>query len=75
MIAREVEHSLRRLGTDYIDLLYTHIDDRATPLEETLEALNLLVQAGKVRHLGCSNMVPWRIERAQQISQAHAWAP
>jgi aryl-alcohol dehydrogenase-like predicted oxidoreductase len=73
-VRKGVENSLRRLQTDYIDLYYTHIDDRATPLEETLEVLNQLVQEGKVRQIGCSNIRPWRIERARQISAQHNWA-
>src|SRR3954453_6035117 len=55
-ILPEVHHSLRRLGTDYIDLYQTHRNDPSTPLEETLEALNDLVTAGKVRYLGASSM-------------------
>ncbi|HTP10528.1 MAG TPA: aldo/keto reductase [Anaerolineae bacterium] len=74
VIRREIEDSLRRLQTDYIDLYYAHIDDRVTPQEETLEALNQLVQEGKVRFIACSNFRTWRLERARQISAAHGWA-
>jgi aryl-alcohol dehydrogenase-like predicted oxidoreductase len=69
-----IENSLRRLGTDYIDLYYAHIDDRGTPLEETVGALNELVQEGKVRYIACSNNRTWRLERARQIAQARGWA-
>jgi aryl-alcohol dehydrogenase-like predicted oxidoreductase len=70
-IRRAVDASLRRLGTDYIDLYYAHIDDRATPLEETLAAFGELVAAGKVRYVGCSNMTAWRIERARRLADGH----
>ncbi len=73
-IRRSVEGSLRRLQTDVIDLYYTHVDDRNTPLEETLGALNDLVQAGKVRYIACSNQRTWRIERGMNVSAAHGWA-
>lgn len=73
-IARAVDESLRRLGTDHVDLLYAHIDDRSTPLEETLAAFDRLVRAGKVRHVGCSNAAAWRVERARGIARANGWA-
>ncbi|GHO62635.1 aldo/keto reductase [Ktedonobacter sp. SOSP1-52] len=73
-IERAVEGSLTRLGTDYLDLYYAHIDDRQTPLEETLAAFDRLVTAGKVRAIGCSNMMTWRIEQARNISHLHGWA-
>jgi aryl-alcohol dehydrogenase-like predicted oxidoreductase len=74
VIRRDVEDSLRRLQTDYIDLYYAHIDDRVTPLEETLEVLNQLVQEGKVRFIASSNFRTWRLERARQISATRGWA-
>ncbi|AUX23880.1 oxidoreductase [Sorangium cellulosum] len=74
-IARAVDESLSRLGTDHIDLYYAHIDQRTTPLEETLEALDGLVRQGKVRHLGCSNMATWRIAEARTLSRLKGWAP
>ena len=73
-IERAVEGSLTRLGTDYLDLYYAHIDDRQAPLEETLAAFDRLVTAGKVRAIGCSNMMAWRIEQAHNISHLHDWA-
>ncbi|MCW8328879.1 aldo/keto reductase [Photobacterium sp. SDRW27] len=73
-ILAAVDKSLNDLQTDYIDLLYIHIDDRSVPLQETMSALNKLVDSGLVKHLGCSNMRPWRIEQARGISRANHWA-
>ncbi len=70
----ECEKSLKRLGTDVIDLYFAHVDDRQTPLEETLEAFDRLVKAGKVRLIGASNFLAWRLAEARLISQARAWA-
>jgi aryl-alcohol dehydrogenase-like predicted oxidoreductase len=67
-IERECEHSLRRLGTDRVDLYYAHVDDRSTPLEESLEAFHRLVQSGKVRALGVSNFATWRLEQARWVA-------
>jgi aryl-alcohol dehydrogenase-like predicted oxidoreductase len=64
-----LDGSLRRLGTDHVDLYYVHVDDVSTPLEETLEALAGLVRAGKVRHLGWSNVRTWRMERIKQLCE------
>jgi aryl-alcohol dehydrogenase-like predicted oxidoreductase len=69
-----VDASLRRLRTDHIDLYYVHVDDRSTPLEETLEALSSLVRAGKVRFIGWSNVLTWRLERIRQLCARHGWA-
>jgi aryl-alcohol dehydrogenase-like predicted oxidoreductase len=63
-IVQGVEASLRRLQTDYIDLYQAHWDDKDTPLPETLRAFDDLVRAGKVRYIGCSNYVAWRLTRA-----------
>jgi len=63
-----VEGSLRRLGTDYIDIYYTHRWDHATPIDETLRALNDLVHQGKVRYLGCSNYLVWQLSKALWVS-------
>jgi aryl-alcohol dehydrogenase-like predicted oxidoreductase len=73
-IRKAIEGSLRRLQTDYIDLYYAHIDDRVTPLEETLETFDRLVKEGKVRYIACSNYRTWRLERARQISARKGWA-
>lgn len=68
-IIRDIDDSLKRLGTDYVDLYYAHIDDRTTPLEETLAGFDAVVRAGKVRAIACSNHAVWRIERARQLSR------
>src|SRR5262249_33677416 len=73
-IARACEDSLRRLGTDRIDLYQLHFPDPATPLEETLDALDALVRAGKVREIGCSNFTPEMIDDAARISSASGGA-
>jgi aryl-alcohol dehydrogenase-like predicted oxidoreductase len=73
-IMTEVEHSLRRLGTEYIDLYQVHSNDSGTPLEETLEALHDLVKAGKVRYLGASSMHAWEFAKALHLQREHGWA-
>jgi aryl-alcohol dehydrogenase-like predicted oxidoreductase len=72
-IEAECEKSLRRMGIETIDLYYAHVDDRTTPLEESLEAFAKLVQAGKVRYIGASNYLAWRLEEARWISETHGW--
>ncbi len=73
-IMTEVEHSLRRLGTDYLDLYQIHRNDPSTPMEETLDALHDLVKAGKVRYLGASSMHAWEFAKALHLQRAHGWA-
>ena len=73
-IMAEVDHSLERLGTDYIDLYQIHRNDHSTPLEETLEALHELVKAGKVRYLGASSMPAWEFAKALHLQREHGWA-
>jgi aryl-alcohol dehydrogenase-like predicted oxidoreductase len=73
-IPRACDDSLRRLGTDRIDLYQVHFPDQATPLEETLGALDELVRAGKVREIGCSNFSAEMIEESARISADHGWA-
>jgi aryl-alcohol dehydrogenase-like predicted oxidoreductase len=73
-IIRACEASLRRLGTDYIDLYQVHADDRETPLEETLRALDQLVRDGKVRYIGASNHVAWRLSDALWTSETKGLA-
>jgi len=73
-IENECNKSLKRLNVDTIDLYYGHVDDRETPLEETLEAFDRLVKAGKVRFIGASNFLAWRLEQARWISQENDWA-
>ncbi|MDW5377653.1 aldo/keto reductase [Halomonas sp. HP20-15] len=71
-IQRAVEASLERLQTDYIDLYQSHLDDADTPLEETLEAYDRLIEAGKVRVIGASNYTADRLDEASQVAQRHA---
>jgi aryl-alcohol dehydrogenase-like predicted oxidoreductase len=70
-ILHQAHESLRRLGTDYIDLYQIHGFDALTPMEETLEALTTLVQSGKVRYIGCSNLAAWQIMKSLGISALH----
>ena len=69
------EASLRRLGTDYIDLYQVHMWDPGAPLEETLAALNQLVQSGRVRYLGASNYAGWQLQKAIDLSRHMGWEP
>ena len=73
-IFAEVDNSLRRLQTDYIDLYQIHRWDYGTPIEETLEALNDIVRAGKVRYIGASAMYAWQFQKALFISETRGWA-
>jgi aryl-alcohol dehydrogenase-like predicted oxidoreductase len=72
-ILREVENSLRRLGTDYVDLYQIHRWDPRTPIEETLEALDAVVRSGKVRYLGASSMWAWQFSKALYTAGEHGW--
>lgn len=74
-ILHAAEESLRRLDVDYIDLYQVHCWDRGTPLEETLSALNRLVETGKVRYIGVSNYKAYQIQKAVDISKAMGWEP
>jgi aryl-alcohol dehydrogenase-like predicted oxidoreductase len=74
-ILHEIDASLKRLGTDYIDLYQIHRFDYATPLEETLEALNDVVRAGKARYIGASSMHAWQLMKALSLQRQHGWAP
>jgi len=69
----ELDNSLRRLGTDYVDLYQIHRLDHSTPMEETLEALHDLVKAGKARYIGASSMYAWQFAKAIYTSRAHGW--
>jgi aryl-alcohol dehydrogenase-like predicted oxidoreductase len=73
-IFEAVEDSLRRLGTDYIDLYQIHRWDHHTPIEETLEALHDLVKTGKVRYLGASSMYAWQFAKALFIAERNGWS-
>jgi len=70
-----IDESLRRLGTDYVDLYVAHREDPYTPLEETLAALDEVVRSGKARYLGFSNWSAWRVAAAMEIQKANGWAP
>ncbi|MCQ4082069.1 aldo/keto reductase [Streptomyces sp. RB6PN25] len=72
-IMAEIDNSLRRLGTDYVDLYQIHRWDRDTPIEETLEALHDVVKAGKARYIGASSMHAWQFSKALYTSQLHGW--
>ncbi|WP_026411031.1 aldo/keto reductase [Actinomadura oligospora] len=68
-----VEGSLRRLGIDHVDLLWTHMDDRSVPLDETVQALAELAESTTVGRLGASNLALWRVERSRRIAEANGW--
>jgi aryl-alcohol dehydrogenase-like predicted oxidoreductase len=72
-ILQEIDASLRRLGTDYVDLYQPHRWDPHTPIEETLEALHDLVKSGKVRYIGASSMAAWQFSKAQYLADRHGW--
>jgi aryl-alcohol dehydrogenase-like predicted oxidoreductase len=72
-IMTEIDHSLRRLGVDYIDLYQIHRRDQRTPWEETLEALHDLVKMGKVRYLGASSMKAWEFSKALHLQKTNGW--
>jgi 1-deoxyxylulose-5-phosphate synthase len=70
-----IDASLRRLGTDYVDLYQIHRWDPHTPIEETLEALHDVVKSGKVRYLGASSMYAWQFAKALALARQHGWTP
>ena len=72
-IMTEIDHSLRRLGTDYVDLYQIHRWDPTTPIEETLEALHDVVKAGKARYIGASSMWAWQFSQALYTADLHGW--
>lgn len=72
-IMTEIDHSLRRLGTDYVDLYQIHRFDPVTPIEETLEALHDVVKAGKARYLGASSMYAWQFAKMLHTADANGW--
>ena len=69
-----VEASLKRLGTDYIDIYHLHGFDALTPVEETLDTLNTLVRSGKVRYIACSNFSGWHLMKSLAVSDRYGWA-
>jgi 1-deoxyxylulose-5-phosphate synthase len=68
-----IDASLRRLGTDYVDLYQIHRWDHETPIEETMAALHEVVQAGKARYIGASSMFAWQFTQAQHVAERHGW--
>lgn len=72
-IFADIDDSLRRLGTDHVDLFQIHRFDYHTPLEETMEALHDVVKAGKARYIGASSMFAWQFMKAQQVAQLNGW--
>jgi aryl-alcohol dehydrogenase-like predicted oxidoreductase len=73
-VIKECEASLKRMGTDHIDLYYMHGFDANTPVEETLRALDDLVTSGKIRYIGCSNFSGWQLMKALTISERYGWS-
>jgi aryl-alcohol dehydrogenase-like predicted oxidoreductase len=74
-MVRSVDESLKRLNTDYIDLLYLHVWDSTTPIEEILRAMDDLVRAGKVIYVGISDTPAWQVSRMQTIADLRGWSP
>ncbi|GAA0910551.1 aldo/keto reductase [Virgisporangium aurantiacum] len=72
-VRRGIDGSLKRLGVEHVDLYYVHVDDRKTPLEETLAALAEVVAAGKARFIGWSNVRTWRLDRVRQLAAQNGW--
>ena len=72
-ILAEIDASLKRLGTDHVDLYQIHRWDPTTPIEETMEALHDVVKAGKARYIGASSMYAWQFAQAQQVAERHGW--
>jgi aryl-alcohol dehydrogenase-like predicted oxidoreductase len=75
VILREVENSLRRLNTDYIDIYYLHQPDDDTPIEITWRALESLVSSGKIRYIGVSNFAAWQVVEAVNLARNRGWTP
>jgi aryl-alcohol dehydrogenase-like predicted oxidoreductase len=73
-LINSVEASLKRLGTDYIDVYHMHGFDALTPVEETLDTLNTLVRSGKVRYIACSNFSGWHLMKSLAVSERYGWA-
>ncbi len=72
-ILSEIDYSLRRLGTDYVDLYQIHRWDPRTPIEETMQALHDVIKAGKVRYIGASSMYAWQFAKAQHVAERNGW--
>jgi 1-deoxyxylulose-5-phosphate synthase len=74
-IFNEIDSSLRRLGTDYVDLYQIHRWDDSTPIDETMNALHDVVEAGKARYIGASSMFAWQFAKAQHVAERNGWTP
>jgi len=74
-IFQQIEGSLRRLGTDWLDIYFCHTEDNKTPIEETLRAMEDVVRQGKVRHVGVSNWPAWKISKALGVAERRGWSP
>jgi aryl-alcohol dehydrogenase-like predicted oxidoreductase len=74
-ILAEIDASLQRLGTDFVDLYQIHRWDDHTPIEETMQALHDVVRAGKARYLGASSMFAWQFAKAQEVARTYGWTP
>jgi 1-deoxyxylulose-5-phosphate synthase len=72
-VLSEIDHSLSRLGTDYVDLYQIHRWDYSTPIEETMDALHDVVKSGKARYIGASAMFAWQFQRALHVAERHGW--
>src|SRR5581483_2339947 len=72
-ILSEIDHSLKRLGTEYVDLYQIHRWDYQTPIAETMEALHDVVRAGKARYIGASAMYAWQFQQALHVAETHGW--
>lgn len=73
-LIQSLERSLKRLGTDYVDVYHLHAFDALTPIEETLDTLNQFVREGKVRYIACSNFSGWHLMKSLSVSERHGWA-
>ena len=73
-LVKSLEDSLKRLGTDYVDVYHLHAFDAMAPVEETLQALNHMVLAGKVRYIACSNFSGWHLMKSLSVSERYGWA-
>jgi aryl-alcohol dehydrogenase-like predicted oxidoreductase len=74
-IMEQIDASLKRLGTDYVDLYQVHRFDTETPVEETMEALHDVIKAGKARYIGASSMHAWQFAKMQEAARVHGWTP
>ncbi len=73
-LLQSLEHSLKRLGTDYVDVYHLHAFDATTPVEETLNTLDTMVRAGKVRYIACSNFSGWHLMKSLSVSERYGWS-